>query len=90
MGEVVDNEDVGGGEEDGGDVADDDLAVEVVQLGDGAVDDEGDQQEEAGDASTDGVDHPQDAAGFEYQSFFCWLGNGNLNVGSTSELLALD
>ena len=85
MGEVVDNEDVGGGEEDGGDVADDDLAVEVVQLGDGAVDDEGDQQEEAGDASTDGVDHPQDAAGFEHQSFSCWLGNGNLNVGNTSE-----
>ena len=51
------------------------------QLGDGAVDDEGDQQEEAGDASTDGVDHPQDAVGFEHQSFFCWLGNGNLNVG---------
>ena len=90
MGEVVDHEDVGGGEEDGGDVADDDLAVEVVQLGDGAVDDEGDQQEEAGDASTDGVDHPQDAAGIKYQSFSCWLGNGNLNVGNTSEHLTLD
>ena len=68
MGEVVDNEDVGGGKEDGGDVADDDLAVEVVQLGDGAVDDEGDQQEEAGDASTHGVDHPQDAANISHFS----------------------
>ena len=85
MGEVVDDEDVGGGEEDGGDVADDDLAVEVVQLGDGTVDDEGDQQEEAGDASTDGVDHPQDAARLEYQSFLCCLGNGNLNVGNTAD-----
>ena len=47
MGEVVDDEDVGSGEEDGGDVADDDLAVQVAQLGDGAVDDEGDEEEEA-------------------------------------------
>ena len=61
MGEVVDDEDVGGGEEYGGDVADDDLAVQVVQLGDGAVDDEGDEEEEARDGSTDGVDQAQDA-----------------------------
>ena len=61
MGEVVDDEDVGGGEEYGGDIADDDLAVQVVQLGDGAVDDEGDEEEEARDGSTDGVDQAQDA-----------------------------
>ena len=61
MGEVVDDEDVGGGEEDGGDVADDDLAVQVVQLRDGAVDDESDEKEEAGDGSTDRVDQTQDA-----------------------------
>ena len=62
MGEVVDNEDVGSGEEDGGHVADDDLAMQVVQLRDGAVDDESDKQEEAGDGSADRVDQPQDAA----------------------------
>ena len=61
MGEVVDDEDVGGGEEDGGHVADDDLAVQVVQLRDRAVDDESDKEEEAGDGSADGVDQPQDA-----------------------------
>ena len=75
MGEVVDDEDVGSGEEDGGDVADDDLAVQVAQLGDGAVDDEGDEEEEAGDGSADRVDQPQDAANIkvnqtvDYQSF---------------------
>ena len=61
MGEVVDNEDVGGGEEDGGHIADDDLAVQVVELGHRAVDNESDAQEEAGDGSTDGVDQPQNA-----------------------------
>ena len=61
MGEVVHDEDVGGGEEDGGHVADDDLAVQVVELRDGAVDDESDKEEEAGDGPADGVDHPQDA-----------------------------
>ena len=61
MGEVVDDEDVGGGEEDGGHVADDDLAMQVVQLRDRAVDDESDEEEEAGDGSADRVDQPQDA-----------------------------
>ena len=61
LGEVVDDEDVGGGEEDGGNVADDDLAMQVVELRDRAIDNESDKEEEAGDGATDGVDQAQDA-----------------------------
>lgn len=64
VGEVVDNENVGGEEEDSGDVAEHDLAVEVVELGHGDVDDEGDEEEDAGDAAADGVDKAEDTAVF--------------------------
>ena len=51
MGEVVDQEEVGGGQDDGGDVADDDTAVEVVELWHGHVHGEGDEEENAGDTA---------------------------------------
>ena len=51
MGEVVDQEEVGGGQDDGGDVADDDTAVEVVELGHGHVHGEGDEEKDARDAA---------------------------------------
>ena len=46
---VVDCDQVGGHREDGEDVADDDLAVEAVQLGHAAVDHEGEGEEDAAD-----------------------------------------
>ena len=48
---VVDHDQVGGHREDGEDVADDDLAVEAVQLGHAAVDHEGEGEEDAADQS---------------------------------------
>ena len=48
---VVDCDQVGGHREDGEHVADDDLAVEAVQLGHAAVDHEGEGEEDAADQS---------------------------------------
>ena len=53
---VVDQHQVGRQEEDGDDVAEDNLAVEIVQLGHQDIHQECDDQEDAADDTTDGVD----------------------------------
>ena len=56
MGEVVDQDQVGGQEEYGDDVTEDNLAVEVVELRHPDIHQECDDQKDAADDSTDGVD----------------------------------
>ena len=56
MGDVVDQDQVGGQEEDGDDVTEDNLPVEIVQLRHPDIHQERDDQEDAADDSTDGVD----------------------------------
>ena len=55
---VVDQDQVGGQEEDGDDVTEDNLAVEVVKLRHPDIHQECDDQEDAADDPTDGVDKP--------------------------------
>ena len=58
MSAVVDQDQVGGQEEDGHHVADDNLAVDVVQLWHHDVHQESHHQEDAADDAADGVDEP--------------------------------
>ena len=58
MSAVVDQDQVGGQEEDGHHVADDNLAVDVVQLWHHHVHQESHHQEDAADDAADGVDEP--------------------------------
>ena len=59
MGEVVDKQKISSEEEDGANIADDNLAMEIIQFRYKDIDKKCDYQEEAAEASTDGVTEPQ-------------------------------
>ena len=59
VGEVEDDEEEGGLEDVDNDVGGDEVAVEVVQLGQDDVDQEGDEEEDDADQAEDRVDHPE-------------------------------
>ena len=59
MGEVVDEKKISREEEDGENIAYDDLAMEIIQFRYKDVDKKCDDQEETADAPTDGVTEPQ-------------------------------
>ena len=58
VGEVVDEKKISRKEEDGENIADDNLAMEIIQFRYKDVDKKRDYQEDAADASTDGVTEP--------------------------------
>ena len=58
MGEVVDEKKISREEEDGENIADDNLAMEIIQFRYKDIDKKCDNKEEAAYASTDGVTEP--------------------------------
>ena len=59
VGEVEDDEEEGGLEDVDDDVGGDEVTVEVVQLGQDDVDQEGEEEEDDADQAEDRVDHPE-------------------------------
>ena len=59
MGAVVDEDEVGGQEQDGDNIADHDLAVETIELRNRDVHEECDDQEDTACDATDGVDEAE-------------------------------